>query len=182
MKPIFQLTSIAAVLLLLLSSCSPRLTPFTERLRVEADLSGTELQRVQFFLSDDVVFGREITESNTAIKNGEIKLVNGKEVEQIRIKKGTPGVMVLNPKKKRIGVSFEKDSDTHYLMFGPNPKNGNRYTLLASAWKNGRGKVTYNGETYYTQRGASFAHLMVDLKKYGKTKVKSKTASGRKLD
>lgn len=170
--------------LLFLSACSPKLSPFSQRLIDQNGWSEDELQQIQFYLSDDIVLKRDFKRGSSKIVSGEIKMVNGREVEEIRISKGTPGILLFQPKSNRMAVSFEsgKDSDSRYLMFGPNPKRGKNYVLLASDWNNRRGKVKYDGKTYYTSSDSALATLMVDLKKSGRTSVKSRSAKGRKID
>jgi hypothetical protein len=98
------------------------------------------------------------------------------------IKKGTPGVLIEMPKENRFAVCFEDGRSSRYLMFGPNPKRGNSYALLASKWSKKRGELSYGNKKYYTPPSSSYAYLMVNLKKVRKTKVKSRTAGGRKVD
>ncbi len=169
---------------LFLSACSPKLSPFSQRLIDQNGWSEDELQQIQFYLSDDVVLKRDFTRGSSEIVGGEIKMVNGRKVEEVKISKGTPGILLFQPKSNRMAVSFEsgRDADTKYLMFGPNPKRGKNYVLLASDWKNRRGKVQYDGKTYYTSSNSALATLMVDLKRRGNTSVKSRSAKGRKID
>lgn len=172
---------LALTALVLFGACSPRLTPFTQRLQDENNWSDDDLQRIQFYLSDDIVLFRDVTEGSSKIEGGKIRQVKGRKVEEIIIPQGTPGVMVFSPKEDRFAVSFEASNDDRYLMFGPNPKAGNRYMLLAKEWKRKRGSVTYEGRTFYTNSESAYAALMVDLRKIRKTKVKRRTAEGRKL-
>ncbi len=169
-----------AGLLIFISSCSPKLSPFTQKLYKDNGWSEGELKSIQFYLSEDVVLRREASQGASTIEGGEIKMVDGKKVEEVVVREGTPGVLVFLPKKNRFAVSFES-SDERYLMFGPNPKAGNRYVLLASDWKRNRGKVTYDGKPFYTPSKSAYAALMVDLKKIRKVSVKSHTAKGRKV-
>ena len=134
------------LLAILLSSCGPTLTPFTQRLYEENNWTESELKRIQFYLSDDVVMRRELTGSKSEIVSGEIKLVDGRRVEEIIIRNGTPGVFMFSPKSNRFAVSFEEGGKDRFLMFGPNPKANNRYVLLASDWNRHTGKVTYAGK------------------------------------
>ncbi len=168
-------------ILLLASACSPRLTPFTQRLYEENAWSDDELQRIQFYLSDDIKLYRDATEGTSRIEGGKIRQVKGRKVEEVVIPEGTPGVLVFSPKDDRFAVSFEDGKDERYLMFGPNPKAGNRYMLLAKEWKRKKGQITYEGRTFYCDAESAYAALMVDLKRIKKTKVKRRTAEGRRL-
>ena len=174
--------SLAVLLLCFLSACGPTLSPFTQRLYEENEWSESELKRIQFYLSHDVVLRRQITEGASEIIRGEIKMVDGRKVEEVLVRRNTPGILVYNPKENRFGIGFEADRDDLYLMFGPNPKSGGRYTLLASEWKRRRGTVTYNGKKWYVDGDNALASLMVDLKKTRRLSVRSRVASGRKID
>ena len=167
--------------LIFLSSCSPTLTPFSQRLYDRYDWSDGELSKIQFYLSDDIILQRVLGSQESKINEGRIRIIDGVEVEEVIFKKGTPGVFVFSPKQNRFGISFE-DNDESYLMFGPNPKKGERYVLLAKEWQRERGKVTYKGKIYETSRNSSFATLMVDLKKAEKNRYRSKTVSGRTIE
>ena len=164
-----------------LASCSPKLSPFSQNLVRQNGWTEDELQKIQYYLSDDIVLKRNFTRGSSEIVAGEIKMVNGRQIEEVRIPEGTPGVVLFQPKKDRIAVSFENGKDSRYLMFGPNPKVGDRYVLLAKEWSKNGGVVTYNGRTYQTDRESAFSALMIDLKKIKKTKVQSRVAKGRKI-
>lgn len=162
-----------------LSSCSPTLSPFTQRLYEENDWSESELKRVQFYLSKDIVLRREASRASSRIEEGTIKIRDGQKVEEVVIRSGTPGVLVFMPKENRFAISFEDDNK--FLMFGPNPKAGDRYVLLASDWNNRQGKVSYGDGKYWVDANNGIASLMVDLKRVRNTSVKSRTVDGRKI-
>ncbi len=166
----------------LMTSCGPNLKPFTKRLYDERNWSNEDLRRVQFYLSENIVMRREVSGGTFEVISGEIKIVDGRKVEEIVIKKGTPGVFLFSPKKNRLAVSFESDGDERFLIFGPNPKTGGKFVLLASDWSKYRGTVTYDGRKYEVDSRSAYASLMVDLKKIRKTSVSSRTAKGRKVN
>lgn len=167
--------------MLLGSACSPSLSPFNQRLVDQNRWTESDLQDIQFYLSKDITLYRDYTSGSSRIESGEIKVVKGRKMEKIVIKKGTPGVALFQPKGK-LAVSFEDNQDNHFLIFGPNPKRGNSYVLLATDWKNRQGKVKYNDQIFYTNSESALATLMVDLKKSNKVSVKSRSAKGRKID
>lgn len=162
--------------LFLLASCS-NLSPFTKSMYERYQWTEDELQRIQFYLSDPIVLRRELQGGTKEIINGDVKIIDGKEVEVITIPKGTPGILEFSPDKKRMAIRFEEGGD-RYLMFGPNPKYSGKYMLLASEWNRASGKVTYEGNTYRAVDNSQLATLMIDLKKLGKTDVKSRRADG----
>lgn len=165
-----------------LVSCSPRLTPFTRDIYESGNWSDADLKKIQFYLSEDLVLYRNLEKDGQAtISGGEIKIVDGKRVEQVRFRSGTPGIFLQRPKEDHFAISFESGDDTRFLMFGPNPKMGGEYALLASEWNRRTGKVTYAGEKFSTS-SPEVPRLLVNMK-YKKTReVKSREASGRKVD
>jgi len=163
-----------------LFNCSPRLSPFTQELQEENNWSEADLKKIQFYVSQDIRLYRDFQTGQSKIEDGKVRMVNGRKVEEIIISSGTPGVMVLNPKSDRIAISFE-DGKGKYLMFGPNPKFGDKYVLLAKEWKKSGGTITYDGRPFKTDADSAFSALMIDLKKIRRTKVNSRVAKGRRL-
>jgi hypothetical protein len=173
------------ILTILISGCSPKLTPFTERLQQENGWTESELKQIQFYVSENIVLRRQATKGVSKIEHGEIKIVDGKRVEEIVIKKGTPGIFLFQPKEDRFAISFEsRKGEDPYLIFGPSKKAGGRYTLRAKDWESNQegGKISYDSKTYYTPTKSAYAVLLVDLKRIKDTKVKSRTAGGRTIN
>jgi hypothetical protein len=181
MKRTYQLLA-GLLVLLSISACSPTLTSFTQGMYDQYDWTESELKRIQFYVSDDIVLRRQLVGGKSEIISGEIKVIDGREVEEVLIRRKTPGVLLFLPKENRFAISFEADGDNRYLVFGPNPKAGNRYSLLASEWRRRSGKVTYEGRKFDVESSSAFASLMVDLKKIRKISVNSRTARGRKVN
>lgn len=161
-------------------NCSPKLSPFTQDLQEENSWTEEDLKRIQFYVSRDIKLHRDFKSGESKIEDGKVRMINGRKVEEVIISKGTPGVLVLNPKSDRMAVSFEGDDD-RFLMFGPNPRFGDKYVLLAKEWKKSGGTITYDGRPYYTDSSSAYSALMIDLRKIRKTKVNSRVAKGRKL-
>lgn len=166
----------------LFQACGPTLSPFTERLYEQNKWSENQLKQIQFYLSEDIQLTRAIGAQASEIISGEIKVINGRKVEQVVIPKGTPGVFLFSPKTNRFAVSFEEGSDQRYLMFGPNDRLGGRFVLLAKDWDRRVGKVTYDGKLYRLSSNGAYASLLVDLKKMNKVAVASRRAGGRKVN
>ena len=73
----------------LLSSCGSKLTPFTQRLYDDNNWSEEELKRIQFYTSDDIILFRELSRGESEIISGEIKIRNGRKINEVIIKKIT---------------------------------------------------------------------------------------------
>ncbi len=167
-------------LTIILSSCGPTYSPFTQRLYEDYRWEEEELQQIQFYLSEDIVLRREYAGGSSEIIAGEITVVEGRDMEEVVIRRGTPGVFLFSPKQNRFAISFDEEGD--YLMFGPNPKLGNRYALLASHWRRNEGVITYGGRKYRVDSRSAYATLMVDLKRVQRNSSHSKVASGRRIN
>ena len=161
-------------------SCSPQYSYFTENLYEKQNWNQDDISRIQFYVSRDIVLTRAINEGETKISEGKIRIKNGRKVEQVVIKQGTPGVLVLMPKEDRFAISFEEDNEA-YLMFGPNPKNDDRFALLAQNWERDHGKVHYKGNVYDVDSESAYSALMVDLRKTGESEYQTRRVSGRTI-
>lgn len=170
-------------LLFILSSCGPKLSPFTQRLYEDQKWSKEDLSRIQFYLSEDLVLTRELRDGRSEIKGGQIKIIDGREVEQVIFKRNTPGVYTFSPKADRVAISFES-TDENYLIFGPNPKAGNRYTIRGKEW-NGRaryGTVTYGGREWRISTSDAYASLLIPLKRIRNSETAGRVVGGRKVN
>jgi len=167
---------------ILLTSCGPKLTPFTQKLYDEQQWSDEELKRIQFYTSEDIVLYRQLNKGESEIVSGEIKIRNGKKVDEVVIKEGTPGILLFRPKENKFAISFESGNDDRFLVFGASKKRGGQYRLQAKDWGRRVGKVTYEGKTYTTSSESAYSALMVDLKRIRNTEVRSRVAKGRKVD
>ncbi len=173
---------IFGVFLVGLSSCGTsgsQKRPFTERLYKDSGLTEKQLEHVQFYIDRDIILYRTIGTNQSSVEEGKITSRGGKKVQEIVIRRGTPGTLVFMPKENRLGISFDSGNANNYLMFGPNSKNNNRYCLLANEWDRNEGTVTYGPNYWKTPAGSAFATLIVDYKNMQKTNYSSKSPGGR---
>jgi len=174
------LFAIGIVSMLMLNSCVKNLAPITQKMIDENGWDENQLKRIQFYTSEDIILYKLKDASDVDIKDGKIQYETDKSVKEIVIKKNTPGILVYYPKKDRWGVSFEK-GNSYYLTFGPHPKRGEQFVLLASEWDDTKGLVTYNGDNYSVPTKNADAILLVDTKSIKKLAVDRRKAKGRKL-
>jgi len=174
----FKLFASLILFSFLLNSCGPTLKPFTKSMYDDYGWSERDLQNVQFYLSHDIVLKRNARANDSSIKDGKIRVTEGRNIEKVIIKKGTPGTLVFVPKKNRFAVSFDQD-EKKYLMFGPSKKVNGRFVLLAQDWDKNIGKMTYNNENYSTTSQSALAHLLVDIKEAAKVRYSKERATGR---
>lgn len=171
---------LAASIVLTLNSCAPRI-PFTQEVREKEKLSEEEMKKIQFFASHDIVLQRgEKEEKEKEISEGTLMTKDGKSVEQVIIKAGTPGIVDRVLDANRVAIRFE-EGEEKYLVFGDPNKQG-RYTLLAGEWdKNNRGKLQYGGKAYNTGSGAANVYLTFRMKNLYQFKKDQKVVKGMKL-
>lgn len=177
-----HLISAVVISLLTFSACSNNLKYFTTDLYRENNWSASELERVQFYLSEDIVLQRKLRGENTKITNGKIRVVDGSKIEEVIIEKGTPGILIESPARDKFAISFDSSDESKFLMFGVNPKANGKYVLLAKDWKRRYGTISYGNELYETSNVSAYAALMVDIKKARKVQVKSQRARGNRID
>ncbi len=172
-------TLIFALVVATLASCAPSLKYYTKDIHDDNRWSDSELKKIQFYLSSDIILWRDISRGESVISNGKIKMVDGREVEEVIIKKGTKGAFLFSPTKNHYAIGFDGSDDNKYLIFGPSEKVSGRYVLLAKEWDRRYGKVSYGDKEYKTSNESAFAYLMVDLDRKNNTKVSTNKASGR---
>ncbi|HNV98178.1 MAG TPA: hypothetical protein PKL06_02335 [Chitinophagales bacterium] len=169
-----------AGLTLFLSSCTTLLSPYTSATQSQTNFDETQLKQVQFYLHGDIVLNRELAASETEITSGEIKIVDGRKVEQVLIKSGTPGIIIQAENRDTFLVSF--DADGSFLRFGANSDYGGRYTLMAKSWDGRSGIVDYAGREWKSTPESIYAYLEVNMEKINNTTVNTKEAGGRTIE
>jgi hypothetical protein len=163
-----------------LSSCKT-LIPFTQEIKSINNWKDNEVKQLQYYNSETIVLNRQLKSNETGIVSGKIKMVDGKQVEEIIIRKGTPGIISALPDSERMAISFEIGDD-HFLTFGVDNQRGGRFYLrLKDYEKNKFATVTYFGKSYNINPTALNAYLQVNLKKINKEKTDLRVAKGRKL-
>ncbi len=177
-----SLFMLLAITTLALSGCSPNLRPFTQNMYNDYNWSADELKQIQFYLGEDVTLRRELTGGKSEITRGVVRVVDGRNVEEIVIRRNTPGVYMFSPKDNRLAVSFEDGGENRFLIFGANPRASDRYTLLGSDWNRNQGVVTYDGLKWSINGQDGFATLMVNLKRLEQTDRNSRVAAGRRVN
>jgi hypothetical protein len=170
-----------AIAVVMLTSCGPSLRYYTKEINDSYGWTPEQLQKVQFYLSEDIILYRNATNGEGYVEEGKIRSVNGHKSEEIIIKQGTKGVFLFSPKDNQYAISFDENDNSKYLVFGPSPKVRDRYVLLAKEWSNRNGKVTYGEEVYSTPATSAFAYLMVDYKSQDKVSRSRTVAGGRRV-
>ncbi len=176
-----QIIAWVSLIVLTTMSCSPTLSPFTQKVYDDYHWTADDLKQIQFYISDDIVLRRRVSEGETRIQNGKIKTIDGEKIEEIIFPRGTPCVYLFSPKEQRFAISFESAEPPRYLMFGPNPKFSNRYVLLGKEWDRNRGIISYEGAEWNTSSESAYACLLIDIKRATSIDRKQTVVKGQKV-
>lgn len=171
-----------AITAMTLSSCAPKLVPFTQTLREEYKLDEAALKTLQFYISHEIVLNRaESVDSKQGNVDGVLTLETGKTVEQVVFEVGTKCLVKSSPGNDKLRIYFEPD-DPEGLMFGiANRSVNERYSLMSPDWKGARGKIKYKGQTYYTSKRSGDTYLQIRMKKLNKLEKSRRVVKGMKI-
>lgn len=171
----------ALIGIVLLSSCAAHKSYFTSDVRTRLEKNNISIEKLQFYVDRNVELRREVASRDAKVTQGKIRLINGKYVNIIKLKKYTPGVCT-GFYTNSINVAFESGEGDN-LGFGVPPYGSNNvYQILAQDWKNGAGKIIYEGNTYYIMPEGVEAKLLIDKNVIDRFDVKTRTMKGRKVD
>lgn len=168
------------VLFINFQACAPARVPFTQQLREKYELKPDELKSIQFYTSNDLVLRRGENKNSKETENGELKLLKDGLVEEIVIKAGTPCLIEEVVDGNRVKVSFE-DGVNKYLVFGSINNRDGYYTLLATEWVGGKGKMNYGEQMYLSNSGSKDLFLTLRVKSLQKFKTDQKVVKGKKI-
>lgn len=160
-------------------SCTEKV-PFSSKVKKDYNLKDAEMRELQFQLVNDIVLTKSTSENTSVLANGEIVVSESNSQDKVIFKTGIKGVFVKSIDSTKIAVSFEKDDD-HYLVFGAKNNSG-IYMLNADEWTTqGRGKITYNGNLYYSSPESNKAYITVKLRRSNRNTTNQRLATGRKI-
>lgn len=181
LKMKFGTSAIVAIavlgLMVLLSSCKPK-TVFLETNRVQLDTSGVALKQVQFYNDKAIILRRKApTDSEVSESGGRMIEVDGEAVQEILIKKGTPGVITGEQNGKYL-VRFER-GDGKVIRFYKNSKGA--FQIDADKWVNRKGLISYAGLDFIIEEVSNDCLLMFKETKRFSSTSEMKTAKGLKI-
>ena len=171
---------IAVGIITLLTACQSTI-PFTNAVKTKYNLDESKLKRMQFYISTEVTLqrGERSNESQELDEDGKLVVSSSASLDNIIVDGKTPGVCVKVLEGNKLAVSFWAE-DSKYLVFG-DPNNRGRYNLMGATWKNGKGKINFDGKVYYIMPGGAGAYLKFEMKKVKDYKSTSTKAGGRKI-
>lgn len=175
--------SFIILITLILASCTPAVH-LTQPLREQIEKNKIDLKNIQFYNDRKIVLRRELTSDEVAVNEGKVKFENGIYVNEVIIRKKTPGICTFFS-DSTIMVSFEEGKGKE-LTFGMQrvvyPENTVVYQIMARQWKDDYGKLTYNDKVYYITPRGSEARLLLSKDELSRTSFEKHVVKGLKLD
>lgn len=164
------------IILIIASSCNSTIY-FTQDMRNNLNDNNLNVEDVQFYVSRKLVLKRNLTYDETKIARGEIKLENGKYVEEIIIPKNTQGVAI-DFNNRSIDVAFEQGFNRD-LKFVINDES--LYQITALEWENDYGIIKYDTLMYFMEPGGDRSLLKVKKDNIYNYQKKKRVVKGRSV-
>jgi hypothetical protein len=164
------------MLVLALGACKPK-SVFLENVRIQLDTANIELRNVQFYNDKNIVLRRKASQSDVSESGGKMIEVDGEQVQEILIKRGTPGVVTGNQNGKLL-VRFEK-GDGKVLRFYKNTKGA--YQIDSDRWVARKGLIQYAGLDFVIEVESNDVLLMFKETKKFRSSTEFKTVKGLKV-
>lgn len=138
-------------------SCSNKII-FTNSIKQKLHNKDLNIKEVQFYNSDKIILTRNIPYDEAKVLDGEIKFENGQYVEEIIIKKETPGIC-RSDKDMELGISFEQGQNK-VIYFKLN-KITNCYIIDLEKKASNTYKVIYDSLIYKLSPGSENTKLLI---------------------
>lgn len=152
--------------------------PFTHQMRLKHNLTPEEIKRLQFYVSDKIILHRIVTADDREILRGKLILSSGKTVEEVVVKKGTPGIAV-DVKDDAIDVSFEEGT---FLPFARNTELfPEKYFLAVTKSDSGPPTIQFDGRTYTVMDKSERAYLLISMEALTDIVNKRRVLPGRTI-
>jgi hypothetical protein len=155
--------------------------PFTIGIKERLIRDSLDLRQVQFYVDQTLVLSRVLGTEKAKVSSGVIKIENGQYINEIVIKKYTPGVCV-DYSSDRLNISFEKPNE---IVFGVENYSKTYFSIYGANWSNGTAEIEYDGEIFRVRcencNTASDARLVVKKDELNKVELKSRNVKGRRV-
>lgn len=179
-------TFLILIIALALSSCSQKIY-FTKEIKDKLEAKGVDLQKIQFYNSEAIVLLREVKDEEIKVAEGKVRFENGRNVEEIIIKRNTPGVFAEPNTNETLMFRFE-NGGTKFLPFLPSKgstyRGNNVYQLGYLDRVNSGGQrmaiVNYDDKKYSIVYGSNSA-LLINKSLLTKEQRKTTVAEGVKV-
>lgn len=167
------------------SSCSQKIY-FTKETKEKLEAKGVDLQKIQFYNSEPIVLLREVKDEEIKIASGKVRFENGRNVEEIIVKRNTPGIFAEANTNDAIMIKFE-NGENKILPFVPSKDYSGKNNIFQLGYLdrvNSGGKrmaiVNYDNKKYSIVYGSNAA-LLINKSVLMKEERKTRVAEGVKV-
>jgi len=173
------------IITLAFSSCSQKVY-FTKETKEKLEAKGIDLKKIQYYNSEAIVLLREIKEEEVKVAEGKVRFENGKNVEEIIIKRKTPGVFAEANTSDALMIRFEKGEEKFLPFVASKDYSGRKniyqmgYLDRVNSGGSRMALVNYDGKKYSIVFGSSAA-LLIDKSVLVKEDRKTRVAEGVKV-
>ncbi len=163
------------------TSCSPKLVPFTHDVRETLAENSLDIGRVQFYNSDEIVLSAMNPDSGLDVNKGVVESSNSKTINEVVFTEETPGKL-LNHYDDRMEVTFEPIGG-RYLSFSRKDPNDpySHYIIQVTEEGEGYNQIIYDGNQYFLQKNGEYAILLIEKNKLNQITRKRRVAKGVKV-
>ena len=128
-----NIKSILIVFALVISAtaCKQKIS-YTRDVLKRYHLTESEIDKLQYYLENDVVLYNGTKDGSTELVDGEIVINEEENTDKIIFRSGTKGILEKSLSPNKISIRFE-NGDGRFLVFGSSSLKG-RYTLQAEKW------------------------------------------------
>ncbi len=143
--------------------------------KVNLEKQGIDLGKIQYYNSKSIILKRVVSSKETEVLSGTVTLQNGQMIEEIEIKKHTPGVLV-NSTDNQMHIKFEPGSQQeNFLVF--ELASDKKFNLVHN-----KGKVNYHQGIYRTIVTTPYPELLIKKKSSRAVTYKKRKAEGVTID
>lgn len=151
---------------------------FTQELREEYNLTDDELKNLQFYTSDKIVLERELISADREVSSSHILVTKqGKQIDQVIIKKGTPGITISST-PSTLDISFEEGS---FLLFSCGLDQKGEYEIYVTNRRMGNGELTFEDQVYLAIDRSTYTYLLISKESLLAVEKSRRVLSGRTL-
>ncbi len=159
-------------------------TLLTPALTAEHQLKDGDFTQLQYYIDEDVLLHRTVSEEEqrTLLIKGKLVRKYGKTMEEISVAKLTPGVCeksldAANPDLHRLEVSFGQDKDSTIVF-----RKAQDGSYQIERVQDGADHFVHLGKEKYRVVNGANARLLIEKQSLNNVETKRKTLPGRKLD
>ena len=160
------------ITIICLSSCK---VSFNGGQKIYLEKQGIDLSKIQYYNSKSIILKRVVSSKETEVLSGTVTMQNGQMIEEIEIKKNTPGILT-NSTENAMYIQFEPGvMKENYLIFELSPNK--KFNL-----RHNEGKINYHQSIYRSVITQPFPELLIKKKISRAVIYKRRKAKGVKVN